>query len=95
MLGNLGKKALRNVTTPLARDNLPGLVSNLASNAINKFEIKISGKGFVRAGKRWWSYWNNKTWNNKKQDGRFLRALLALLAASLVQPMISSVVKSI
>ena len=25
---------------PLARDNLPELVSNLASNAINKFEKK-------------------------------------------------------
>ena len=28
-LGNLGKKALTNIATPLARDNLPGLVSNL------------------------------------------------------------------
>ena len=27
-LGNLGKKALKNIATPLARDNLPGLVSN-------------------------------------------------------------------
>ena len=34
-LGNLGKK-------PLARDNLPGLVRNLTSNAITKFERKIS-----------------------------------------------------
>ena len=31
----------------------------------------------------------------KKQEGGFLRALLAPLAASLVQPVISSVVKSI
>ena len=36
-LGNLGKKALTNVAIPLARDNLPGLVSNLTSNAINLF----------------------------------------------------------
>ena len=35
----------------MTRDNLPGLVSNLASNAINKFEKKISGKGAFRAGK--------------------------------------------
>ena len=35
----------------LARDNLPGVVNNLALNAINKFERKISGKGAVRAGK--------------------------------------------
>ena len=41
-LGNLAKKALTNVAIPLARDNLPELVSNLVSNAINKFERKIS-----------------------------------------------------
>ena len=40
MLGNLGKKSLANVAMPLARDNLVGLVSNLASNALNKFERK-------------------------------------------------------
>ena len=39
-LGNLGKKALTNIAIPLARDNLPGLVSNLTSNTINKFERK-------------------------------------------------------
>ena len=39
-LGNLGKKALTNIAIPLAWDNLPGLVSNLTSNAINKFETK-------------------------------------------------------
>ena len=47
-LDNLGKKALTNIDIPLARDNLRGLVSNLASNAINKFKRKISGKGAVR-----------------------------------------------
>ena len=36
-LGNLGTKVLTNIAIPLARDNLPGLVSNLTSNAINKF----------------------------------------------------------
>ena len=49
--GNLGKKALTNIAIPLARDNLPGLVSHLTSSAINKFDRKISGKGAVRAGK--------------------------------------------
>ena len=44
-------KALANIVSPLARDNLPGLVSNLISNSINKFERKISGKGAVRARK--------------------------------------------
>ena len=41
---------LTNIAVPLARDNLPGLVSNLTSNAINKFERKISEKGAFRAG---------------------------------------------
>ena len=50
-LGNLGKKALTNVAIPSTRDDLPGLVSSLASNAINKFERKISGIGAFRAGK--------------------------------------------
>ena len=50
------KTKLRNVfgnntATPLARDNLPGLLNNLNSTVINKFERKISGKGAVRAGK--------------------------------------------
>ena len=34
------------------RDNLPGLVCNITSKTINKFERKISGKGAVNAGKR-------------------------------------------
>ena len=49
-LGNLGKKALTNIAIPLVRDNLPGLVRNLTSNTINKFERKTRGKGAVRAG---------------------------------------------
>ena len=40
-LGNLGKKALTNVAIPLVLDNLPRLESNLTSNAINKFKIKM------------------------------------------------------
>ena len=40
-----------NTAISLARDNLPGLVSNLTSNAINKFERTINGKGAVREGK--------------------------------------------
>ena len=105
----------------LARDNLPGLVSNLASNVINKFERKLSGKGAVRAGKGFTLFIFNKGVNDiikiikqldiikiitsledsgvlmdgvtetiqherKKQEGAFPPALLALLAASLLQP---------
>ena len=39
-LAYLGKNALKTAAIPLARDNLPGLVSNLTSNTINKFENK-------------------------------------------------------
>ena len=46
-LGNLGKKALTTVAIPFAKDNLTGLVSNITSNAINKFEINISWKRFT------------------------------------------------
>ena len=46
-LANSSKKVLANFASPLTRDNLPGLVRNLASNAINKFKRKIGGKGAV------------------------------------------------
>ena len=49
-LDNLEKESLTNIALHLARDNLPGLVSSLISNAINNLK-KISGKGAVRAGK--------------------------------------------
>ena len=56
MLGNQGAEVVTDyvVTISLARDNSPGLVSNLATNTINKFEKKkkISGKEAVRGGKR-------------------------------------------
>ena len=50
-LANLGKKALTNGAIPLAKDNLPGLVSNLASNRKKTIKRKISGKGAVWVGK--------------------------------------------
>ena len=50
-LGNLEKQALANIVIPLARDNLPELVSNLTLNAINKFERNISRKRAVIARK--------------------------------------------
>ena len=59
-LGNLGKEILINIAILVARDNLPGLVSNFTSNAINKFERKISGKGAVRAGKGFTLFTSNE-----------------------------------
>ena len=35
----------------MARDNLPGLVGNLTSNVMNRFERKISWKGASEQGK--------------------------------------------
>ena len=63
-LGNLGKKAVTNNAIPLARDNLPGLVSNLTANSINKFEIKISGKRAVRARKIFTLFISNEYMND-------------------------------
>ena len=114
MISQFRKKALTNVAIPLTKDNLPGLLSNLTSNAINKFDRKISGEGAVRAGKGSTLFILNENMNDifktikslkdsgvlidgvtetvkdeiKKQDGRFLGALLAF-----VQPVVSSVVK--
>ena len=58
------KKVLTNVAIPLARDNLLGLVSNLTSNAINKFDRKISGEGAVRAGKGFTLFISNEVKND-------------------------------
>ena len=46
------KKAITNVTTPLARDCLPELVRNLTSNVTNKFERTVSRKRAVKEGER-------------------------------------------
>ena len=62
-LSNLVKIALTNVAISLARDNLPGLVSNLTSNEKNKFDRKISWKRAVRAGKGFTLFISNKDMN--------------------------------
>ena len=49
-LANLGKKSTKK-SISLSRDNIPGLISNLTPNAIDKFDRKISGKEVIRAGK--------------------------------------------
>ena len=120
MLENLGEIVITDLTIPLAKDNLSRLVNNLASNAINKFERKVSGKGAVRALK-FTLFISNEDMNDiikiimsledsnilidgitetvkheiKQHRGGFLPALLLPVAASLVQPVISSVVKGI
>ena len=44
MVSKFREKTLKSVAIPLARGNLPGLVSNLRSSAINIFNRKISEK---------------------------------------------------
>ena len=121
MLGNLGRKALANIAIHLAKDKLPGLVSNLTSSAINKLDRKISRKVAVRVGKKLTLFLSNEDMKDiietiksledssvlidrvtetvkhkiKKQEGEFLGALLAPLALSLVQLVLSSVLKGI
>ena len=63
-LNQLGKKALLNFAIPLARDKLFGLVTNLALNAVNKFETKISRKRAPRAGKGFTLFILNEDMNN-------------------------------
>ena len=51
-LGKLGKKVVTQIAVPFAKNNFPGLVSditlNAALNAINEFERRINGKGVVK-----------------------------------------------
>ena len=63
-LANSGKNALTNVAIPLATDNLSGLVRNLNSSAIDKFDRKISGIGGVRAGKAFILFISNEDMND-------------------------------
>ena len=82
---------------------MSGLVSNLSSNAISKFERKISGKGDVRAGKRFILFISNEDMNDVIKIIKSLEdwdvlidgfsEQFAPLAVSLVQPLTSSVVK--
>ena len=39
-----------NIAISLAEDNFPGLISNVNSNAINKFKWKISAEGALQEG---------------------------------------------
>ena len=63
-LANLGKKALINIVITLVRGNVPGLVSNLHSNTMNKFERKMGEKVAVRVGKRFTIFISNEDMNN-------------------------------
>ena len=105
-LGNLGKKGLINIAISLARDNLLGLVGSLTSNAINLNEkcLFISNEDMNYIIRTIKSLEDScvlvdgvtETVKHKiKKECRFLGALLVSLDASLVQPVISSVVKGI
>ena len=57
-------KTLTNIAISLARESLLGLVSNLNSSAINKFDRKINGKGAVKLGKRFTLFISNEDMND-------------------------------
>ena len=63
-LENVGKKALTNVAISLARDNLPGLVNNLTSSKINKFDNNISIIEATKAGKGFTFFNSNEDTND-------------------------------
>ena len=108
-----------------SKNNLPGFVSNIVSNAasntINKFEGRTSEKGAVSVEKRFNLFILNEDMDDiikivksledseilvdgftepvkdemKKQEGRFLTALLTPVAASVIQLVTSSVANGI
>ena len=90
------KKRLRPAAILLARDKLHGLVRNLTSNAINKFERKISGIEIIKSSEDLGVLIDGVTETVKHkiwQEGGFPLVMLAPSGALLVQPVISSVVK--
>ena len=127
-LGKLGKKVVTHIAISFAKNNFSGLLRNialnLALNAMNEFERRVSRKGVVKAGKGFTLFISNEDNEDmdnvikivksledsgilidgvteavkhelKKQEGGFLGALLAPLDVSMVQPVISSVVKNV
>ena len=70
------RKAKINIAIPLARDNLPGLVSKLTSNVINSFERKISGKGAFRAQKGFTLFIWNENMNGINKITKSLEGVL-------------------
>ena len=51
VMGNLGKKALLDLSVSLAEDVWPKLATKATSSVFDKFEGKMSGQGDARAGK--------------------------------------------
>ena len=66
-MGNLTKKTTLTYVFSLAENKLHGLVinitSNAASNAINKFERRITRKGVVKTGKEFTLFVSNEDMN--------------------------------
>ena len=79
ILGKLGKKVITHLSVLLARHNLSKLVSNLASNRINKFERTISWKGAVRAEKEFTLIISNEDMNDIFKIKKSLKDLSVLI----------------
>ena len=59
-LGDLGKKALLDISVPLAKDVFPKLATKATLSILDKSVRKVSGKGAVRAGKGFTLFISNK-----------------------------------
>ena len=57
---DLGKKALLDIPVPLAKNVFPKLATKTTLSILDKFERKVSGKGAVRAGKRFTLFISNE-----------------------------------
>ena len=62
LVSKFRKKVLANVAAPLARDNLPGLVSNLTLSAINNLTEKKVEKGLSEQEKNLFYLFQMKIW---------------------------------
>ena len=128
-MGNLGKKALLDLSVSLAEDFWPKLAAKATLPVFDKFEGKMNRQGAARAGKGFILFILNEDIDDvikivkwlgdsvllidgstetikheiKKQDARFLVAmmppiaasLIGTLAHSLIQPMAFSLINAI
>ena len=62
LVSKFRKKVLANVAAPLARDNLPGLVSNLTLSTINNLIEKKVEKGLSEQEKNLFYLFQMKIW---------------------------------
>ena len=70
---------------PLAKNNLPGLVSNLNSSAINKFERKKEEKEGVKTEKEFALFISNEDMNDIIKIIKIIRRFRCILIAGVTE----------